>query len=97
MVARLKLTRQRSHRVEVAWQVKTNKTQFHRYSFFAVQFIDKGELIATARAADFSLLPMSRLQLPRSIDEVAQPSWGTELTGLHSPALNVTGEFQLFR
>jgi hypothetical protein len=33
MVARLKLARQGSHWVEVAWQTKTNKTQFHRYPF----------------------------------------------------------------
>jgi hypothetical protein len=34
MVARLKLARQGGHWVEVAWQTKTNKTQFHRCTFF---------------------------------------------------------------
>jgi hypothetical protein len=33
MVARLKFARQCAHWIEVAWQVRTNKTQFHRLSF----------------------------------------------------------------
>jgi len=39
MVARLKLARQSTHRVEVAWQVKTDKTQFHRMSFRFLDFL----------------------------------------------------------
>jgi hypothetical protein len=102
MVARLKLQRQSTHWVEVAWQIKTNKTQFHKCTFVGdwissdrfvilefqfrcvrtlsvswngVQSIDIGECIATARATDFSLPPMSSLHLPLSVDERAQPFW----------------------
>jgi len=33
VIARLKLERQRTHCVEVALQIKTDKTQFHRCTF----------------------------------------------------------------
>ena len=42
-------------------------------SWLAVQFMDRWEHIAKARAADFSLLSTSRLNLPLSLDEEAQP------------------------
>ena len=33
MVTRLELPRQSTHRVDVAWQIKTDKTEFHRCYF----------------------------------------------------------------
>jgi hypothetical protein len=46
VVAVLKVPRQRSHRVEVAWQVETDKTQFHRYSRCGSGSVDRDSLAA---------------------------------------------------
>src|SRR5262249_30722132 len=40
MIARLKLARQRRHWIQVAWQVKRNKAQFHKFSSFCLVVCD---------------------------------------------------------
>ena len=50
MVARLKVTRQRRHRVEVAWQVKADKTKFHKW----YSVVDLGRVDRITRPHVFS-------------------------------------------
>jgi len=75
MVARLKLARQSTHWVEVAWQIKANKTEFHTRPYFvlnlAFQFMGSCEQIAKTHALDFCLLLRSALPLLLPVDERA--------------------------